>query len=64
MIKLYGSTQVVTFVATFVIAGFNLAVVETLLNPILSDMFGLDVESTSYIIFGIVSLYIIVQILV
>ena len=45
---------------TFIVAGFNLAMVETLLNPILSDIFGLDVKSTSYIILGIVALYFIV----
>ena len=39
--------------------GWNVSIIETILNPVLSDQFGLDIKTTSYVFIGGVSVYLI-----
>ena len=45
-----------TFILSFIVLGWNITILDTLENPILSDQFGMDIKRTSYIIFGVLGL--------
>ena len=45
------------FIFLFFIFGWNISIIETLQNPILSDQFGLTIENTSYVFIGVTAIY-------
>ena len=51
-LTIYNSQSVVFLIFAFFVVNWYFAVFETLLNPILSDNFGFDVQYNSYAFFG------------